>query len=119
MVNLEMQNVLDHFKDPDNYGVLNDYTHFYELKNLSCGDKITVYLDIQNNIIQRISFTGEGCAISQASMSMLSEEIKGMNLQEFRKLDSQFIKNLLGMDLGPSRLKCASLGLEAVRHCLT
>lgn len=118
MVNSQMQNVLDHFKDPENYGVLKDYTHSFELKNLSCGDKIHVYLKLENNKIVEFSYTGEGCAISQATTSMLSEQIIGLTLEEFLKIDSQFIKNLLDMDLGPSRLKCATLGLEATRKAL-
>ena len=113
-----MQNILDHFKNPENYGKLDNFTHSYELKNLSCGDSIFVYLNVVDNVIKEVSFTGEGCAISQASMSMLSEEIINMSLDEFSKLDSNFIKDMLEIDLGPSRLKCATLGLESIRKSL-
>ncbi|MBT5346664.1 iron-sulfur cluster assembly scaffold protein [bacterium] len=118
MVNPAMQNVLDHFKDPENYGVLENYTHSYELKNLSCGDTVHVYLLVEDNIIKNFSFTGEGCAISLASASMLSDEIIGLTIDEFLKIDSNFIKNLVKMDLGPSRLKCATMTLEATRKAI-
>jgi len=117
MNRLSMQNILDHFKDPDNSGVLDNYNFDYELKNLSCGDSIHVYLLVEDNIIKDVSFEGAGCAISQASMSMLSEEIKGIPLDEFHKIDSNFIKEMLQIELGPTRLKCATLGLETIRKC--
>ena len=118
MVNPEMQNILDHFKDPENYGVLEKFTHQYELKNLSCGDSVHVYLNVVDNKILEFSYTGEGCAISQAATSMLSEDIIGLSIEEFFKIDSNFVKDLVKMDLGPSRLKCATLGLESIRKAL-
>jgi len=118
MDNINMQNILDHFKDPDNYGELSNFTHVYELKNLSCGDSIKVFLLVEDDKVSKVSFLGSGCAISQAAMSILTSEITAMTLDELRKLDSAYIKELLGIKLGPTRLKCATLGLESIRKAL-
>jgi nitrogen fixation NifU-like protein len=118
MSNIYMQNILDHFHDPENYGELEGADKHVVEYNPLCGDKIEVYLNIENEIIKAAQFTGEGCAISQATMSMLSSEIIGKNVTEVRLLGKDFIVDMLGIELSPTRLKCALLSLQAVHNAL-
>ncbi len=118
-MNIYLQNVMDHFHNPECYGKLADYTHSFAIKNLSCGDKIQVYLRIQANKLEQVSFEAEGCAISVAAASMFLSEIQGMEVPKILLLDKQFILDLLEMDLSPMRLKCALLCMEAVKKAIT
>lgn len=113
-----MQNILDHYRDPENTGALEDATYVQKEHNPLCGDKITVYLLMENDLVKDVSFEGEGCAISQAAMSMFSEEIKGMTKSEIMPLNKDFIVDLMGIELSPTRLKCALLGLQAVQNAM-
>ena len=117
-MNIYYQNIMDHFHNPECYGKLNDFTNSCELKNLSCGDQISVYLKIENGLLQDISFEGDGCAISQAAASMFLSEIVGKTTQEILELDKQFILDLMEMHLSPVRLKCALLCMEAVKKAI-
>lgn len=113
-----MQAILEHFKDPDNYGVLDGATHSCNERNASCGDVLDVYLILEEGVVQDVKFEGQGCAISQAAMSMLSEEIKGMNVEEINALNAEYITDLMGIELSPTRLKCALLSVQAVQSCV-
>ena len=113
-----MQNILDHYHEPENAGVLLNATSCIELKNISCGDEITVYVQLVDGVLQDVSFQGKGCAISQAAMSMLSEEVKGMPKDQILALDKDFVLELLGIEVGPVRLKCALLGMQALKQAL-
>lgn len=116
MSDMYMQNILDHFKNPENYGELKDANVVQVEHNPLCGDKITVYMLFDGEVLKDIHFIGNGCAISQAAMSMLSDEIKGKTKADILALDKDFVTNLLGIDLSPSRLKCALLSLQAVHN---
>lgn len=118
MNNMYMQNILDHFHHPENYGVLEDATVMRQVNNPFCGDKITLYLRIDGGAVKDLKFTGEGCAISQAAMSMLSSELIGKSLDELGRLDSEFVLKLVGVELSPTRMKCALLGWEGVKLML-
>ncbi len=118
MNNIYMQNIMDHFHDPENHGVLEDADFKVVEFNPLCGDKIELFVKFDQDKIAQVGFIGEGCAISQAAMSMLSEEIKGMSVEEVMKLDKDFIVNMLGIELSPTRLKCALLSLQAVHNAL-
>jgi nitrogen fixation NifU-like protein len=113
-----MQNIMDHFHDPENHGVLEDADFKVVEFNPLCGDKIELFVKLNENKIVNIGFIGEGCAISQAAMSMLSEEIKGKSVEEIMSLDKEFVVNMLGIELSPTRLKCALLSLQAVHNAL-
>ena len=113
-----MQNIMEHFKNPENYGALSDFNCSCQLKNVSCGDVIGVWLKVDGEVLKQIGFEGKGCAISQASMSILSEEILDMKKDEIEKISSGDLVDIIGVDLGPTRLKCALLGLSAVKKCL-
>ncbi|GAA0714675.1 iron-sulfur cluster assembly scaffold protein [Halorubrum trapanicum] len=111
------QQILDHYKNPRNYGELEDpdFTHVGE--NPSCGDtiQIDVKLDDAEEEIEAMRFTGDGCAISMASASMLSERLHGMTVDELDALDTDDITEMLGVDISPMRVKCAVLGRQVAQ----
>ncbi|XGI83727.1 Fe-S cluster assembly sulfur transfer protein SufU [Halorutilales archaeon Cl-col2-1] len=109
------QNILDHYRNPHNYGEIENPDIEYDDVNPSCGDEIDVYVELdEDGEIVDAKFEGEGCAISQASASMLTDEIKGMTLEEVKDLDRDYIMDMLGIDLNPMRVKCAVLGLKVL-----
>jgi len=115
MDDLYKEIILDHYQHPHNHGTLADATNSFEDSNPLCGDRIRMELKIENGVVADVKFTGKGCAISQASASMLTDEIKGKSLDEIRAFDKQTILDLLGIPLSPSRLKCALLPLKVMK----
>jgi len=107
--------ILDHYKNPRNYGELPGATHRYHDTNPLCGDEITMFLLVDGDRVQDVRFTGRGCAISQASASMLTEEVKGKTLEELRALDRDHVLGNLGITISPARVKCALLGLKTLK----
>ncbi|GAB3415142.1 iron-sulfur cluster assembly scaffold protein [Haloparvum alkalitolerans] len=111
------QQILDHYKNPRNYGEMEDpdYTHVGE--NPSCGD--TIRMDVRladdGETIEYVTFTGDGCAISMASASMLSERLSGMTLDELKEMDTEDVTEMLGVDISPMRVKCAVLGRQVAQ----
>ncbi len=108
--------ILDHYKNPRRRGTLDPADISYEDDNPLCGDRIRI--DLQIDAEERIidaAFSGQGCAISQASASMLMEEIVGKSLSDVKKLSKDYILDLLGIELGPVRLKCALLSLKVLK----
>ncbi|MWG34380.1 Fe-S cluster assembly sulfur transfer protein SufU [Halomarina oriensis] len=105
------QQILDHYKNPRNYGELPDATFSHEGENPTCGDTIEVHvrLDDDGETIERVSFEGDGCAISQASASLLTRELPGKTLDELDAMDRDDVVDLLGVDISPMRIKCAVL----------
>lgn len=108
--------ILDHYRHPHNFGEMEDPSFEAEGVNPLCGDelKVQVKLDEQDRVAD-VRFTGQGCAISQASMSILSDELMGKSLQDVAALTREDITELLGIPLTPVRLKCALLGLSVTR----
>ena len=90
----------------------------YTENNPACGDEITVGLDIQNTHVCTIYWDGTGCAISQAAMSMLSEQFTGKSVEDIENFSTEDMLALLGVNLGPRRLKCALLGLDALKKAM-
>ena len=115
--NMYRQQILDHYKNPRNYGELEDpdFTHVGE--NPSCGDTIQmeVRLDDAGETVEAVRFTGDGCAISMASASMLSERLHGMAVDELDALDTDDVTEMLGVDISPMRVKCAVLGRQVAQ----
>jgi len=111
------QQILDHYKNPRNYGELEDpdFTHVGE--NPSCGDTIQmdVQLDDAGETVEAVRFTGDGCAISMASASMLSERLHGMAVDDLDALDTDDVTEMLGVDISPMRVKCAVLGRQVAQ----
>lgn len=108
--------ILDHYKNPRFRGTLDPHTFTFEDENPLCGDKlrIDVRLDDTGHVVES-AFTGRGCAISQASASLLMEKIQGASLDELRALTKDDVLELLGIDLTPARLKCALLSLKVLK----
>lgn len=119
MSDLELykENVLDHYKNPLNKKVLENYTHTARELNPLCGDELTIYLLIEDYLVKDVSFQGKGCAISQAAASLFTEKIKGMSLKDAQKLGKEEIFSLLGVPITYSREKCALLILEVLNKC--
>jgi nitrogen fixation NifU-like protein len=116
MEDLYRENILDHYQNPRNYGRLENPDITYEDDNPLCGDvlRLDLKLDEDNRIVE-VGFSGEGCAISQASASMLTEEILGKTLEEVKHLGKEDVLDLLGIQLGPVRIKCALLSLKVLK----
>ncbi len=110
------ENIMDHYNNPRNKKELNKYDLKHKEVNPVCGDTITLYikLDAKKKIIKEISFQGHGCAISQASVSILTEELKEKTIDDVKELKENFIFDLLGIPISPGRVKCALLGLKAL-----
>jgi len=108
---LYRQQILDHYKNPRNYGDLDEPTFSHVGENPMCGDTIEmdVVLDGDEEIIEQVAFQGDGCAISQAAASMLSEQLQGMAVEELQAMDRDDMTEMLGVDISPMRVKCAVL----------
>lgn len=113
------ENILDHYKNPRNFGRLKNPAASYEAGNPLCGDVIGMEIKVRSKIIDDIKFWGEGCAISQASASILTEKVKGKNLEEIKKIGKEGVLKMLGIQLSPVRLKCALLPLEVLQKAIT
>jgi len=110
------ENILDHYRHPRNKGHLEHPTHAHTEHNPLCGDVITIELHVNDqNVIDAVRFDGEGCAISQASASMLTEMLQGKTLEEAKQLSKEDILEALGIQLGAVRLKCALLSLKVLK----
>ncbi len=110
--------ILEHYRRPHNFGIIEDPDARYEGANPLCGDRITMMLGISDGIVTQVAFTGRGCAISQASASLLTDEIKGKPVADVARLTPDDVLDLLGIEISPARLKCALLSLDTVSHAL-
>ncbi|MDE1865635.1 MAG: SUF system NifU family Fe-S cluster assembly protein [Candidatus Micrarchaeota archaeon] len=117
-MNIYAEEIISHYEHPHNKGkIANASVDFHEY-NPTCGDDITVYLDIRDGKVRDAKFDGQGCAISMASASMLTDEIKGKSMAELEKTGVKELIELIGIDPGPARLKCATLSLKAIKKAL-
>jgi nitrogen fixation NifU-like protein len=108
--------IVEHYKNPAFKGNLDPNDYSYEDENPLCGDHIKIDLRVDdNNIITEALFSGHGCAISQASADLLMEVIIGKPIDEVKKMNKETILDLLGIELGPVRLKCALLSLKVLK----
>jgi nitrogen fixation NifU-like protein len=107
--------ILDHYRSPRNFGHLDAPTAVAEELNPLCGDKIRMELDVKDGVVSDVRFSGKGCAISQASASMLTEAVKGMRLEEIAKLPKDVVLENVGIGISPTRMKCAMLGLRVLK----
>ncbi len=110
------EEILEHYKKPHNKGSIDHPDLFGHGNNPVCGDDISIYVKVEDGVITDVRFDGRGCAISQASVSMLTDRLKGMRLSEARKLDADEIKEMLHIPLSAVRLKCATLGLKVFQE---
>ena len=107
--------ILDHYRNPRNFGHLDRPDARAEDNNPLCGDTIEMELQLDGDIVRDVRFSGKGCAISQASASMLTESVKGMKLEEVAKLSKDVVLENVGIGISPTRLKCAMLGLRVLK----
>jgi nitrogen fixation protein NifU and related proteins len=113
---LYREQILDHYKSPQNFGELDQYDLTFEDTNPLCGDELKVQIALDGDgRIADLRFAGKGCAISQASASLVSDEVKGMTVDELLRLDKQFVLDLLGIDISATRIKCALLSLKVLK----
>ena len=113
---LYREQILDHYKHPHNFGELDDADLEFEDMNPLCGDELRVQLRTDDDgRIEDVRFSGQGCAISQASASMVSDEVRGMTPEELLRLDKSFVLELLGIDISATRMKCALLALKVLK----
>ena len=116
MDDLYREEILNHYKRPHNWGVMEAPDLEFEDTNPLCGDELKVQLKVdREGRIEDVRFSGHGCAISQASASMASDEIIGMPVDELLKLDRSFVLDLLGIDISATRMKCALLSLKVLK----
>ncbi|HET9456062.1 MAG TPA: SUF system NifU family Fe-S cluster assembly protein [Candidatus Limnocylindrales bacterium] len=110
--------ILEHYRRPHNFGVIEDPTASIEGNNPLCGDRITLQLGISDGVVERVGFTGRGCAISQASASLLTDEIKGKPVADVAAFRADDLLDLLGIEISPARLKCAMLSHDTLQKAL-
>ena len=114
------ENILDHYKNPHNYGILEPADAHAEGQNPLCGDEVSVSIRFADDgeTIEEIGFEGRGCAISQAATSMLTELVKGRTAQNVASMPKDELLDEIGIPLTPVRLKCAMLGLTTLKVAL-
>ena len=116
MDDLYREQIIDRYKNPRFRGKLEPHDITFEDDNPLCGDHIRIDLRVdENNIVTEALFSGEGCSISQASADLLIESIIDKNLEDIKKLNKEDLLEMLGIDLGPVRLKCALLSLKVLK----
>jgi nitrogen fixation protein NifU and related proteins len=107
--------ILDHYRHPRNFGQLEHPDAEAEDLNPLCGDEIRMQLKVDDGVISDVRFSGKGCAISQASASMLTEAVKGMKLADVATLSKDVVLDNVGIGISPTRMKCAMLGLRVLK----
>jgi len=110
--------ILEHYRRPHNFGTIDDATASYEGANPLCGDRITLQIRVRDGVVDEVAFTGRGCAISQASASMLTDEVKGKPVATAAGMTSSDVLDLLGIEISPARMKCALLSLDTLQHAI-
>ena len=127
--------ILDHSKNPQNFGILDKYTCTAEGNNPMCGDQLTVYVDVKDDIVSNVSYRARGCAISIASASIMSKTIKGKTVEVVNLLFDKFHRLCMGEDIDedentetlkvfsgvskfPTRVKCAIMSWHAIKSAL-
>ena len=107
--------ILDHYKNPRNFGRLENPDITHEEDNPLCGDVVGMDFKVSDGVIEDVRFHGRGCAISQASASLMTERLKGMALEDARKIDKHDVLGELGIEISPARIKCALLSLKVLK----
>lgn len=116
--NLYRDEILEHFRDPQNFGKLSAFDNSSRQHNPLCGDEIEMFVKLEGDNIYDIGFTGRGCAISISSASILTEYVKEKDTKRASKISDEDMMGLLGVEVSDARKKCALLGLSVLRDCL-
>ena len=112
------EHILELYKNPSNFGILENATSEATEHNSICGDEITVQVLVKNGKISNVKFSGSGCVLSMVVASLLTNKLKGMKIREVKNLDKDHIKKLFKAKINPTRIKCALLSLEATKKAL-
>jgi nitrogen fixation protein NifU and related proteins len=116
MDELYRDQILEHYKRPHNFGRLEDYDLEHEDTNPFCGDEQHVYIKLDDEgKVSEVSFEGQGCAISTAATSLLTDELIGLTREELLRIPKEEVLELLGIDISATRMKCAMLGVKVVK----
>jgi nitrogen fixation NifU-like protein len=110
--------ILEHYRRPHNFGTLDAPSASIEGSNPLCGDRITLQVHVADGVVDQVAFTGRGCAISQASASLLTDEIKGKPVADVAAFGADDLLDLLGIEISPARLKCAMLCHDTLKQAL-
>lgn len=111
------EDILDLYRNPRNEGTLEEGIE-QEGENPSCGDQTHVYVEVEGDEVKQVKHQTEGCAISTAGVSIVSDELVGMDVERVLELDRDWVIDLMGIDVSPMRVKCAVLGLKTVQKAL-
>ncbi len=112
------EQILDHYKNPRNFGKLENASVHHHEKNPLCGDELDLFLVVKDKKVADVKIQAHGCAISTASASMLTEKIKGKNIDELKKMTKEDILDMLGIPISAVRLKCALLSLDTLKNSI-
>ena len=116
MDELYRENILDHYKRPRNFGRPDAYDLDFEDTNPFCGDEQHVFIKLDDEgRVSEVSFEGQGCAISTAATSLLTDELIGKTREELLRIPKEEVLDLLGIEISATRMKCAMLGLKVVK----
>ncbi len=110
--------ILNSWKNPKNFGRLQNPTHKHSEANTICGDEMSIYLRVEDNVIKDARFFSTGCLVCIVFASKLTEMIKGMKVEEVYELKNEDFLKLLDIGLSPLKMQCACLSLDAVQNCL-
>jgi nitrogen fixation NifU-like protein len=111
--------ILEHYKNPKNFGELSEHDLEFHDKNPLCGDEMEIQIRVEDGKIAELKWHGQGCAISQAAASIASEELIGMPLDDAAQLDADWMLDHMGIDISATRRKCALLNLKVLRGAVT
>ena len=117
-MDMYQENILDHYKHPRNKGKIEDADFQHREPNPLCGDIIEVYIKMSDGKVADVKWEGTGCAISQASASILFESLTGKMIEELKHLGTNDVISLLQTEVNPARMKCATLGLVALQKAI-
>jgi nitrogen fixation protein NifU and related proteins len=112
------EQILEHYKNPHNFGEIQDADIRQEGDNPLCGDMITMYLKLDDGKLEAVKFRGRGCAISQASASILTDLVTGRPIEELKRFPTKDLLDELGIPISPARMKCATLSVNTLRVAL-
>lgn len=118
MIDLYKENILEHYKNPKNFGSLKKPSHSGGFNNPLCGDSIIVDLILKSGKIVDIKFRGEGCAISISSASMLYDYLIGKDIKVLKKINKVFMEKLINVKISEGRVKCLMLSVDAINKIL-
>jgi nitrogen fixation NifU-like protein len=119
MDDLYREEILEHYRQPHNFGTLGDPDVVEEGNNPLCGDRLTLALSFSDDgRVEDVAFTGRGCAISVASASMLTDDVRGRTVAELESFRSDDVLGMLGIEISPARLKCALLSLDTLQRAV-